>query len=86
MATTDHGADGVHHAHAVLLQVRVRLHVAKVLCLQTGVGGKEAEKETLLHSDFRARVVVKLMIFSYSLIKQIQSMPLEVLPDQVPRL
>ena len=45
----DHGANGVHYPHAVLLQVRVCLHVAKVLCLHTGVGGKEAEKREIFY-------------------------------------
>ena len=39
----DHGTDGVHYPHPVLLQVSVRLHVAKVSCLHTRVSGKEAE-------------------------------------------
>ena len=45
----DHGANGVHHPHTMLLQVRVRLHVAKVLGLHTGVGSKEAEKRDIFH-------------------------------------
>ena len=43
----DHGANGVHHPHTMFLQVRVRLHVAKVLGLHTGVGSKEAEKRAI---------------------------------------
>ena len=39
----DHGSDGVHYPHPVLLQVSVRLHVAKVLRLHTRVSGKKAE-------------------------------------------
>ena len=52
----DHGANGVHHPHTVLLQVRVRLHVAKVLGLHTGVGSKEAEKRDILIFLFYAGV------------------------------
>ena len=44
----DHGANGVHYPHTVLLKIRVCLHVAKVLCLHTGVGGKEAENKTFV--------------------------------------
>ena len=40
LAGLDHGADGVEHAHAVPLQVRVRLHVRKVLSLHLGVRRK----------------------------------------------
>ena len=44
LACLDHGADGVEHAHAVPLQVRVGLHVRKVLPLNLGVRLKEAEE------------------------------------------
>ena len=48
LAGPDHGADGVHHAHAVLLQVGVSLHVAEVLRLRPRVRGEQAARKQLI--------------------------------------
>ena len=53
----DHGANGVHHPHTMLLQVRVRLHVAKVLGLHTGIGSKEAEKRDIFNIQILCRSI-----------------------------
>ena len=44
LAGLDHGADGVHHPQAVLLEVRVRLHVGKVLSLHLGIRFKKTKE------------------------------------------
>ena len=70
----DQGPDSVHHPHTVFLQVRVCLHVSKVLCLYVRVLSKEAERYDIFRIEYcrvEPHLTLKMVLSSNSLPKEL---------------